>query len=1090
MFDIDEDLIKNYSNSSSYESGLNCYLNGQVDNITLDIDDSGNYKKTTVLSKVRSSSSFLKKYDVRINFTSYSTSAHGVCNCKSYPRYYNQGNMCRHIIAVLIKYCREKDGLLKKEKIKINTRLLNQIKNNLSANTAENAIKLLNLTFKLEAEKGYGSFLSLELKIGEQNLYVVKNIREFIRSVISEDEFEFGKNFIFNPTLHRFKEEDKKIIDILAEIYETERTAADLVRFGEKTTRLFIGKKAYLTESNAKKILELLKDRKIDLVLKGDSFTDVCILNEDFPLEFKLESKNEKLVLQQESTLATAIDSKGKYYFYDNNIYIPSNEQVEMYEPFYSSFIAEGQTEITFYEEETEDIASYVIPTLKKISKKVIVDENIQEKFYQEPLKTIIYFDKESEYVTAAVMFKYGDIEFNALKDKEDRNIDKVLVRDIDGESKIINTLTAFSFEKKNHNFEIKDEEKLLDFMVNGRDALQELSDIYYSESFKEMKVYTPKSYKSTLRLNDQDLLEFSFGIDGIDRTELKSIFDALKQKKKYYRLKKGGFVPLQSTQLQHIADMIDYLNISNSDLQKDKILISKYNAAYIDASLKENNITFVERNKKFRDLVNSIKDIDEIDYTLPTKLDTIMRDYQKFGFKWFKTLSSCGFGGILADEMGLGKTLQTIAFIKSELDSIESKLPSLVVCPTSLVYNWEDEIKKFQPDLKCLVISGNKNEREDQRQKIEESDVIITSYALIRRDIEDYINIKFKYCFLDEAQNIKNPDSLNSKSVKSIKASGYFALTGTPIENSLTELWSIFDFIMPGYLLNHRKFVSKYELPIVKSGNKKALEELNKHIKPFILRRLKRDVVKELPPKIEHNMIVDMTDEQKKVYAAFLAEAKEEVNKEITEKGLNKSKIKILSILTRLRQICCDPSTFLENYEGDNGKMEALMDIIENNINAGHKILLFSQFTSVLKNIANKFRTENINYMYLDGSTKAESRSELVKEFNEGDASIFLISLKAGGTGLNLTSADIVIHFDPWWNPAVEAQASDRAHRIGQKKTVEVIKLIAKGTIEEKIYSIQEKKKDIIKNVINENTNDDILLSNMNEKELEELFK
>jgi SNF2 family DNA or RNA helicase len=293
----------------------------------------------------------------------------------------------------------------------------------------------------------------------------------------------------------------------------------------------------------------------------------------------------------------------------------------------------------------------------------------------------------------------------------------------------------------------------------------------------------------------------------------------------------------------------------------------------------------------------------------------------------------------------------------------------------------------------------------------------------------------------------------------------------------------------MPGYLLNYRKFISKYEVPIIKHNDKEALRILNRHIKPFILRRLKRDVIKELPPKIEHNMIIDMAEEQKKIYAAFLEKAKEEVASEIKAQGFNKSKIKIFSILTRLRQICCDPSTFIENFEGENGKMEALMDIVENNINAGHKILLFSQFTSVLKNIASKFQQENISYMYLDGSTKADMRGELVKEFNNGDACIFLISLKAGGTGLNLTSADIVIHFDPWWNPAVEAQASDRAHRIGQKNTVEVIRLIAKGTIEEKIYSIQERKREIIKNVINENSDEDILLSNMNEQELEELF-
>ncbi len=343
---------------------------------------------------------------------------------------------------------------------------------------------------------------------------------------------------------------------------------------------------------------------------------------------------------------------------------------------------------------------------------------------------------------------------------------------------------------------------------------------------------------------------------------------------------------------------------------------------------------------------------------------------------------------------------------------------------------------------------------------------------------------------FLDEAQNIKNPQSLNAQSVKSIKANNYFALTGTPVENSLTELWSIFDFIMPGYLLNYRRFYAKYEYPIVKDKNEEALKELNNHIKPFILRRLKKHVTKELPSKIEHNIVVNMTEEQKKVYASFAESAKEEFYKEIKEKGFNKSKIKILSIITRLRQICCDPSTFIENYEGSNGKIETLLDIINSSINEGHKILLFSQFTSVLKNIAEVFKVNNINYLYLDGSTKANVRGSLVKDFNNGNGDIFLISLKAGGTGLNLTSADIVIHFDPWWNPAVEDQASDRAHRIGQKKTVEVIRLIAKGTIEEKIYKIQQKKKEIIDKVIDKNIDEEVLLSSMEEDEIQELFK
>ena len=415
---------------------------------------------------------------------------------------------------------------------------------------------------------------------------------------------------------------------------------------------------------------------------------------------------------------------------------------------------------------------------------------------------------------------------------------------------------------------------------------------------------------------------------------------------------------------------------VKQEELEKDKVILQRYNAIYIDSSIKEKNIKSIEENKGFRQLVNSIKDIGEMDYTIPENLKDIMRPYQKFGFKWFKTLARCGFGGILADEMGLGKTLQTIAFIKSEVDENKgNKMPSLVVCPTSLVYNWQDEINKFQQDLKCVIVSGSKEEREKNIKSIKEADVVITSYALIRRDIEEYENIKFRYCFLDEAQNIKNPQSLNAQSVKSIKAKGYFALTGTPIENSLKELWSIFDFIMPGYLLNSRKFSQKYELPIVKNKDKNVLNELNMHIKPFILRRLKKDVITELPPKIEHNIIVDMTEEQKKIYASFVQQAKEDMDREIEANGFNKSKIKILSMLTRLRQICCDPSTFIENYTGDNGKMEAILDIVENNINQGHKMLLFSQFTSVLKNIAKRFNENNIKYLYLDGSTKASNR-------------------------------------------------------------------------------------------------------------------
>jgi SNF2 family DNA or RNA helicase len=346
---------------------------------------------------------------------------------------------------------------------------------------------------------------------------------------------------------------------------------------------------------------------------------------------------------------------------------------------------------------------------------------------------------------------------------------------------------------------------------------------------------------------------------------------------------------------------------------------------------------------------------------------------------------------------------------------------------------------------------------------------------------------MEFSYIFVDEAQHIKNPSTLNAGSVKSLKAKGCFALTGTPIENTLTELWSVFDFVMPGYLMNHNKFMKKFESPIVKNDDKAALKMLSQFIKPFILRRLKKDVLKELPDKIESKAVAEMTVDQKKLYAAYLKKAQGEVAAEIKNNGIEKSKIKILAILTRLRQLCCHPATFIDNYKGGSGKLEVLTELIEDSIQSEHRMLIFSQFTSMLEIIGAELNRQNIPYFYLDGSTKAEDRLKMVNAYNSLEKPVFLISLKAGGTGLNLTAADIVIHFDPWWNPSVEDQATDRAYRIGQTKVVQVFKIVAKGTIEERILELQEKKKGLINSIIHAGEN---LVTQLSEKEIRNLFQ
>ncbi len=660
-------------------------------------------------------------------------------------------------------------------------------------------------------------------------------------------------------------------------------------------------------------------------------------------------------------------------------------------------------------------------------------------------------------------------------------------MRDIEKERYILSLLEKSEFKVRDGIVFMEEEAKIFDFIYNIIPKLQQYCDIYYSENFKNLNLKDASDFSGGIRLNEKlDMLEFDFQIDGIDEEELYQVFKALKEKKKYYRLKNGSFLPLDSREIKDIDNMLNYLNVSKSDFKKEFIPIPKFRSMYLDRYLKEKRLNFIKQNVNFKKLIMDINEPEDIEYEIPEEVKYILRDYQKFGFKWLKTLSKYGFGGILADDMGLGKTLQVIAFLLSEKKE-KGSFPSIVIVPTSLVYNWESEIKKFAPDLKVLIIVGDKLERNKLIEDINNYDIVITSYPLIRRDIELYKDINFRYCILDEAQHIKNPNSLNAKSVKSIKANNYFALTGTPMENSLMELWSIFDFLMPGYLLSKKKFTERYEKPIVREQDSNALKDLNIHIKPFILRRVKKDVLKELPDKIEQKIVVDMTKEQKKIYVAYLKSIKGEIEEEISHKGFNKSQIKILAGLTRLRQICCHPGMFIENYEGESGKLSFLKEILTDAIDGGHRILLFSQFTSMLSIIKDMLDGEGIQYMYLDGSTDVMKRGKLVEDFNKGIGEVFLISLRAGGTGLNLTGADTVIHFDPWWNPAVEEQATDRAHRIGQENTVQVIKLITKGTIEEKIFQLQEEKKEMIDRVITEG---ETLVSKLSEEEILSLFK
>ena len=599
--------------------------------------------------------------------------------------------------------------------------------------------------------------------------------------------------------------------------------------------------------------------------------------------------------------------------------------------------------------------------------------------------------------------------------------------------------------------------------VLNGLENLNKETNDEYSD---ENITITP-NINLDISQSRNGYMGMKLNIEGVDSNEYRDIFSSYKNNNRLYRMKNGAYLDLKDNDLEQAFKLIDILNIYNDF---DNMKIPNNKAIYLEKLIEDEDLSFVNGSKYVSNVVKKFDKVKSKNYEVPKDLNATLRDYQVSGFEFFKTLSDYQFGGILADEMGLGKTIQTIAFLLSNKDK-----KSIVITPTALIYNWKNELEKFAPTLKVGLLHASKSEREKILDNIDNYDVILTTYTTYKNDIDKYKNINFDYCIIDEAQNIKNPDAIITKAIKNVNAKVKFALTGTPIENNLMELWSIFDFIMPGYLYNKSKFKSIFV------NNDKNIIELKNLIKPFILRRTKKEVITELPDKIEQKIIIDLEKEHKRAYKGYV----NLITRKIKEN--NQDNITVFSYLTKLRQLCLSPELMVKNYQGKNSKLDVLINII--NDSSDEKILVFSQFTKVLEVIGKRLNEENISYSYLDGKTSAKDRVKLVEEFNTNNNKVFLISLKAGGTGLNLTSANIVVHFDPWWNPAVEDQASDRAHRIGQKNVVNVIKLIAKDTAEERVINLQETKKELIEDVINGNLDNSSTLKNLSKDDIIDLF-
>lgn len=883
----------------------------------------------------------------------------------------------------------------------------------------------------------------------------LQGIEDFLNCYVNKKEYKLDKRYTYEPGKTEFGKYQKEIIDILAESYEN-KSFVDSI--GTKSVyNLQIG------ERTVTRLMPLLEHVDFSFIIDSINMHKVTMREENPDIVIDVNASDNEIVMEV-CERGFAITSNGEWFLYENEIYHTDNTWRRFFMPIYNALNSESKTYIAFRGTNRIGFASEVLPEIK--NKRGVVMQGLEDVIVDEKPDFEVYFDAKNGDITAVIIARYGSIPIRLPDDS--RTDGKIVVRDYESEGELLAHFRRF--EREDGTFILSNDGDIYEFITKDLPILRRNAKVMVSKQFEAISITDATGFKVSAAFSPESrLLEAEFETD-LSIEEIKGILAAIRLKQNYYRMKDGRFIDLNECKESRLFSVIEYLDFSDAELKAGRKKLPMYQVLYLES------ISDVHKTEEFMMLIESIHSIEPV---YPEHLKDVLRDYQKEGTAWMKQLSTLGFGGILADDMGLGKTLQVISYVMGE----RAGKPALIVTPSALTYNWMNEIEHFTPEAKVLVVDGPKDEREKLVEVIDGYDFVITSYPMLRRDSTLYKNKEFAYCFIDEAQYIKNPKTMNARSVKNVNARIKFALTGTPIENSLMELWSIFDFVMSGYLYNAHEFRERFEVPVAKNGDAAAADDLRAKIRPFVLRRMKNDVLEELPEKIENTIYADLVPEQKKLYSAYLAAAKSETE-ELLESG---AKMRILTLLMRLRQICCHPALFDEAYKKESGKLNALIDIVTSAISSGHRVLIFSQFTSMLAIIRRQLDSMDIGSFYIDGQTKPYERTEMAQRFNDGEKNIFLISLKAGGTGLNLIGADTVIHFDPWWNPAVTDQASDRAYRIGQTRAVQVIKLASSGTIEEKILKLQESKRMLADDIIKMNTDS---FSSLTNEEILSLFE
>lgn len=910
---------------------------------------------------------------------------------------------------------------------------------------------------------GDDDVLYLDYKIGNAKKYIIKDIDKFLEHIENQDQVKYGKYLQFVHTRESFTDEALKQIAFL----ERAKIAMNKVNpenyFFNFRSLLNFGRYVYIRSEFLDDFYDVYKE----LGLVHCLFKDI-----DYTIKASLVKEQEYYVLK--------IIDENQFYFGKQYIYFISTFkqltkiqriQMDLNEKSFDILLDLFENPMFIKEEDLHDFYKYIWAPMQN------------------------YFDltcdfdfEQSSYTFIKI---YGDINENEqIYFKvyyEDENQNHIHAFQNDTITTIDQDIVEAYLRQQCHQIDEKNgcvyfdsyDEKTYEFMHDGIEFLQQYSEIYISEALKKMG--RPVHYQIQVGVKvDHDLLSLNMESAQIPQMEIAEVLSKYRRKKKFHRLKNGELLYLESPDLEELSNLMDEYHIHANDIQNGSLSLNKNRVFALDNDVTELQHIQIERDASFQKLIQQFHQHTQHLYPLTSYYNQLLRDYQKEGYQWLRTLYELGFNGILADDMGLGKTLQVIAL----LDQLETNKPSLVVCPSSLIYNWEDEVHKFSKSLPVTCIVSDAKTRETMIHAIHGKHLYVTSYDYMRRDVELYDSIEFEYVILDESQYIKNQKTKNAISVKQLHALHKLALSGTPIENSLAELWSVFDFLMPQYLYNYHYFQKTFETDIVKNQNQKKIQQLQKMVSPFILRRNKKDVLLELPDKIEKTQLIPFTQQESELYFANLAQINTQLQELFQMEKIDK--IAILAMLTKLRQICCEPRMIYENINQSSSKMKACMDLICNYKANHQQVLLFSSFTKVFDLMEEELKLNGIRYFILTGETSKEKRRELVYRFQEGEADVFLISLKAGGTGLNLTAAQAVIHFDPWWNLSAQNQATDRAYRIGQHNNVMVHQLIMKESIEEKIQILQAKKKELADMFV-ENSEGNI--SSLSTEDLKELL-